>query len=88
MKDYIKMHINQIKNVKNEEIFSNTVKNNKIKTYIALHNSENSNKLVNSIINNYEKIINFMNELIESLQKNITSLPYILKSINTFTISD
>ena len=83
MKDYIKMHINQIKNVKNEEIFSNTVKNNKIKTYIALHNSENSNKLVNSIINNYEKIINFMNELIESLQKNITSLPYILKSINT-----
>ena len=83
MKEYINMQIKQITDDDDEEIFSNTIKNNDIKTYIALHSAEKSEKLVNTIINNYEKIINFMNELIERIEKNITSLPFILKSIYT-----
>ena len=34
-----------------------------------------------SIINNYKRITNFINKLLEIIYNNITSLPYILKSI-------
>jgi len=80
MKDFIDLQINQI-SLENNEIYSNYVNNNNIKTYIALNNKENSEKLEKTIIENYQKLTDFMNELLEKINDNITSMPYILKSI-------
>ena len=80
MKDFIDLQINQISS-ENNEIYSNYVNNNNIKTYIALNNKENSEKLEKTIIENYQKLTDFMNELLEKINNNITSMPYILKSI-------
>ena len=81
MKDYIDLQINQI-SLDNCEIFSNSTKIKEIKLFIALNSKESSSKLVEIIIENYEKLTNFIDEVLKKLKENITSLPYILKSIN------
>ena len=81
MRDFLDLQINQI-SLENCEIFSNSTKNNEIKKYMAMHNSENSEKFVNNILDNYKKLTNFIDEILKKLKDNITSLPYILKSIS------
>ena len=81
MRDFIDMQINQISCENCEEIFSNNIKNDKLKNFIFENTTEKSDELVNSIINNYKRITNFINKLLEIIYNNITSLPYILKSI-------
>ena len=80
MQDFIDLQINQITS-QNSEIFSNSSKNKDLKKYIALNKAEDSDKLVNTVIENYKKLTNFIDEIIKRLKDNITSLPYILKSI-------
>ena len=80
MKNYIDLQINQI-SLENCEIFSNSTKNKELKLFIALNNKESSNKLIEIIINNYVKLTTFIDEILKILKENITSLPYILKSI-------
>ena len=81
MRDFLDLQINQI-SLDNCDIFSNSTKNNEIKKYMAMHNNESSDKLVNNILNNYKKLTNFIDEILKKLKDNITSLPYILKSIS------
>ena len=80
MKDFIDLQINQI-GLDNSEIFSNYIKNKELKMYIALNNTENSEKLIKTILDNYEKITDFIDIIFKKINENITSLPYILKSI-------
>ena len=81
MKDFLDLQINQISS-ENCEVFSNSSKNKQIKKFIALNKAEYSDKLVKTIIDNYLKITSFIEEIIKKLKENITSLPYILKSIS------
>ena len=81
MKDYIDLQINQI-SIDNSEIFSNCIKNKEIKTFLALNNSQKGEKLVQTIKNNYQKLTDFIDEILQKLKDNITSLPYTLKSIS------
>ncbi len=80
MQVFIDLQINQITS-QNSEIFSNSSKNKDLKKYIALNKAEDSDKLVNTVIENYKKLTNFIDEIIKRLKDNIASLPYILKSI-------
>ena len=80
MRDYIDLQINQISS-DNLEIFSNNVKNYQLKKYIALNETESSEILVETILNNYKIITNSIDEILNKIKENITSLPYILKSI-------
>ena len=80
MKQYANNLINQIK-LENEEIFSNSKKLKALKIYKAI-NKENSDKLTEELLKNYNKLTNFINEILTKIRKNITSLPYIIKSIN------
>ena len=81
MKDFLDLQINQI-GLENSEIFSNNIKNKEIKTYISLNSKENSDKLLKIILDNYKKLTEFIDEVIKRLKDNITSFPYILKSIS------
>ena len=81
MKDYIDLQINQI-SFENGEIFSNSIKNKEIKIFISLNNSQKGENLVQNIIKNYTKLTDFIDEILHKLKDNITSLPYILKSIS------
>lgn len=81
MRDYIDLQINQIAS-DNSEIFSNKVKNYHLKKYIALNEKEGSQKLVETILKNYKIITYSIDEILNKIKENITSLPYILKSIS------
>ena len=81
MKNFLDLQINQI-SLDNCDVFSNRIKNDEIKKYISMYNKENSDKLVNNILDNYKKITNFIDEILKKLKDNIISLPYILKSIS------
>ena len=81
MKQYINNLINQI-NSENSEIFSNNKIIKTLKIYKALNNTENSDILTEILIKNYNKLTNFIDEILSKLKENINSMPYILKSIN------
>ena len=57
------------------------MKNYQLKKYIALNETESSEILVETILNNYKIITNSIDEILNKIKENITSLPYILKSI-------
>jgi len=80
MRDYIDLQINQI-STDDSEIFSNKIKNYQLKVYIALNETESSQILVETILNNYKIITNAIDEILNKIKENITSLPYIVKSI-------
>ena len=81
MKQYVHNLINKI-NLENNEIFSNITKMKALKIFKALNSNENSELLTDIIIKNYNKITNFIDEILTKIKENITSLPYIIKSIN------
>ena len=82
MKDFLDLQINQISNENNCEIFSNNAKTIEIKTYFVTNGKEECEKLVKTMIDNYTKLTDFIDEIIQRLKDNITSSPYILKSIS------
>ena len=84
-KEFITMQINQI-NTENSEIFSNSVKIKAIKIYTAFNGKENSEALIETLLKNYNKLTNFIDEVLIKLKENINSLPHIIKSI--FNIID
>ena len=79
MKTYIFNLINDLG--KNPDIFSNKEKISTLKKYIVMNN-ENEN-LNEKIKNNYNKITKCIDDIIDSFNENVISLPYILKSINS-----
>ena len=81
MKDFLDLQINQI-SLESCEFFSNDVKNTQIKKYISMHNKDKCDKYENLILESYKKITNFIDEVLQRLKENITSIPYILKSIS------
>ena len=81
MKQYINNLISQL-NIENAEIFSNNKKIKTLKIYKALNNKDNSDILTEILIKNYNKLTNFIDEILSKLKENINSMPYILKSIN------
>jgi hypothetical protein len=81
MKDFLDLQINQISN-ENCEIFSNSAKSKEIKTYFATNGKEDCEILVKTMIDNYTKLTDFIDEILQRLKDNITSSPYILKSIS------
>ena len=81
MKDFLDLQINQISN-ENCEVFSNSAKNKEIKTYFEENGKEECEKLVKTMIDNYTKLTDFIDEILQRLKDNITSSPYILKSIS------
>jgi len=81
MRDYIDLQINQISS-DNSEIFSNKVKIYQLKKYIALNENENSQNLEEIILNNYKIITNTIDEILNKIKENLTSLPCFLKSIS------
>ena len=80
MKDYIDLQINQI-SLENSEIFSNYNNIIELKDFIASNDKEISDKLMNTIEDNYNTITKFIDEILELFKTNITSVPYIIKSI-------
>ena len=84
-KEFITMQINQI-NTENSEILSNSVKIKAIKIYTAFNGKENSEALIETLLKNYNKLTNFIDEVLIKLKENINSLPHIIKSI--FNIID
>ena len=84
-KEFITMQINQI-NTENSEIFSNSAKIKAIKIYTAFNGKENSEALIETLLKNYNKLTNFIDEVLIKLKENINSLPHIIKSI--FNIID
>ena len=80
MKEYLNIQVNLIESEKNE-IFSNSSKIKSLKIYTALNSKENSDSLIDIILQNYKLITNYINEILIKLKENITSLPYILKTI-------
>ena len=81
MKIYINNNIDKL-NKSNTEIFSNKIKTFNLKKYVALNIA--NEKLINQkIIQNYKIITKFIDDIIESIEENIISLPYIIKSINS-----
>ena len=82
MKDFLDLQINQISNENNCEIFSNNAKAIEIKTYFVTNGKEECEKLVKTMIDNYTKLTDFIDEILQRLKDNITSSPYILKSIS------
>ena len=84
-KEFITMQINQI-NTENSEIFSNSTKIKAIKIYTAFNGKENSEALIETLLKNYNKLTNFIDEVLIKLKENINSLPHIIKSI--FNIID
>ena len=85
IKEFITMQINQI-NTENSEIFSNSAKIKAIKIYTAFNGKESSDALIETLLNNYNKLTNFIDEVLIKLKENINSLPHIIKSI--FNIID
>ena len=81
MKQFISNQIDQI-NKTNSEIYSNNLRIKSLKIYTALNGKENSDILTDILIKNYIKLTDFISEVLSKLKENITSLPYILKSIN------
>jgi len=81
MKDFLDLQINQISN-ENSEIFSNSAKSKEIKTYYATYGKEDCENLVKTMLDNYKKLTDFIDEILQRLKDNITSSPYILKSIS------
>ena len=81
MKNYISIQINQIK-IENSEIFSNNPKIKSLKIYTAKTSKENSDKLTSILIKNYNKLTNFIDEILIKLKENIKTLPYTLQSIH------
>ena len=79
MKDFLDLQINQISNENNCEIFSNNAKAIEIKTYFVTNGKEECEKLVKTMIDNYTKLTDFIDEILQRLKDNITSSPYILK---------
>ena len=67
MIEYINDKINQITS-NNSELFTYTI--------------EESNEIKNYILKNFEKLTTFTDEILNKLKDNITTLPYIIKSIN------
>ena len=85
MVDYIKMKINQIKSEKCE-IFSNSEKIKNLKKFTALNGKENSDILIDTLIKNYRKLTDFIDEVLIKLKENINSMPYTIKAL--FVIID
>ena len=81
MRSYILNNINEV-NKSNSEIFSNSIKILLLKKYKAL-NIDNYGNLNEKIQKNYEIITNFIDDIIKSLNENIISLPYIIKTISS-----
>ena len=80
MKDYLDLQISQI-SLENSEIFSNYTKILELKNYYNENGKEGSEATMNLIIDNYTKITNFIDEVLELFKNNITSMSYIIKSI-------
>ena len=80
MRDYIDLQISQI-SLENSEIFSNSIYIIDLKNCISENEKENSDKMMNLIEDNYIKITKFIDEILEEFKSNITSMPYLIKSI-------
>ena len=84
MKEYLSYQINDIKNQENSlEKFSNFVlinslnfKNNEIK-----EEGSDTNILIDYIKSSYENIIEIISNLLNTIKKNLKSIPFIIKSI-------
>ena len=79
IKTYLNNNINEISKA-NNEIFSNNVKISLIKRYQALNKDDQT--LIETIKKNYKIITKYIDDIINTLQENTLSLPYIIKSIN------
>ena len=79
IKTYLNNNINEISKA-NNEIFSNNVKISLIKRYQALNKEDQT--LIETIKKNYKIITKYIDDIINTLQENTLSLPYIIKSIN------
>ena len=82
MKQFINNQINKI-NKENSEIFSNNIRVKSLQIYGTLNGKENLDILTDILMKNYVKLTDFISEVLHKLKENITSLPYIMKSINT-----
>ena len=80
MRDYLDLQINQI-SLENSEIFSNYYNIIELKDFITANKKENSDKLMNTIEDNYNTITKFIDEILDLFKSSITSMPYIIKSI-------
>lgn len=80
MRDYFDLQINQI-SLENSEIFSNYNNIIELKDFIVSNDKEISDKLMNTIEDNYNTITKFIDEILELFKTNITSVPYLIKSI-------
>ena len=81
MRSFIFNNINDI-NKANEEIFSNNTKILNLKKY------GNKIEYLNEKIKlNYNMIIKCIDDIINTLEENTISLPYIIKSINKITVN-
>jgi len=81
MKDYLELQINQIK-IEKSEIYSNYIKIIELKNYISSKDKETAENTMNLIIENYTKITKFIDDILDLFKNNLTSMPYILKSIS------
>ena len=81
MKDYLELQINQIKTEKSE-IYSNYIKIIELKNFISSKDKETADNIINLIIENYSKITKFIDDILDLFKNNLTSIPYILKSIS------
>ena len=80
MRDYLDLQISQI-SLENSEIFSNYINIIELKNFMSANDKEKSTKIMNLIKDNYKKITKFIDEILELFKSNITSMPYIIKSI-------
>ena len=79
MMDFINVQIKECSI--DEEKFSNDKKIKSIKTFLKLKRQTETDTLIEALDKNYIRITNFINEVLDRLKDNITSLPYLIKSI-------
>ena len=81
MGDYLDLQISQI-SLENMEIFSNYIYIIELNSFKSSNDKKISDKIMNNIEENYLKITKFIDEILEQFKSNITSMPYIIKSIS------
>ena len=55
-----------------------------MKKFTALNRKENSDILIDTLIKNYKKLIDFIDEVLIKLKENINSMPYAIKALFVF----
>ena len=79
MSDFINIQIKEI-SVDGDK-FSNNKKIKSIKTFLKLKQQSDTDSLTEALDKNYFRITSFIDEFLDKLKDNITSLPYLIKSI-------